>query len=277
MKKVISFSLLLTSLLAAGAQANDVLIYKISETSTYTDHYVDDPGGPAQTGYAQSTDKYTSQSYAIIEREPGGSGGTIEFINLSIDSYAGDIIDVQGNEGTSKKTFHFWNSASPLSHYFDSPQPLKGQATSLWNHQDGNFSASGPDSQYGYSSQLTGVATPLVLSKTKTVPGVPRAISETEVSFSGFSGEAGEDYPAYEGISSNVTSATWTLDTTLTKAANAAPVAATADLATRTGSNTYTGLLPAGTLENGVQQVHNLIYKSGYRLAVYGEEIGEIE
>lgn len=276
MKKITSLSLILSGILTAALQANDVLIYKITYIYTSTDQSVVDPGGPLQKGSTLSTDKYTFQRYAIIEREPRESGGTVEIISLSSGYDAQNTVDIHGSDSTSKKTFSFSNSPSPLSLYFDSPQPVKGHAVSLWNQQEGDFYTS-RNYNNETSGQLTGIATPLVLSTAKTIPDVPRTISGKDVGFTIYSGtakeEEGETYPAYEGVASSVSSWIWTLDTTLTKAANATPVAATADLATVTGEGTYSGHLPAGTLENGVQRVHDLIYKSGYRLeAPYDEE-----
>ena len=269
-------TLCLAALCAAAAptRANDILVYKISSLSNYNAHGVYFPNTAGEEGSPAFSGKLGGARYAVIDlNTPAGEDeqmpGTIQYFDLETILYP--AVDASGNPVRSKKRFFTSVSPEALSGSFDRPQPLKTKDNFLWNRLEGAIlGEAGTGDIYesgGHSLQLTGVATPLVVSKTLTIPKVPRTLAGREVFFGhSYFAPSEEDPDPSVLVISAVETSTWTLDTTLTKAANTAAVTGTADLDSLSAEPDYRGTLSAGTLQNGVQRVRNLLYATGYRL-----------
>ncbi len=274
--KTISSLFAAAALLAAPAvvQANNILIYKVVETSNdlYTD--VDNPGVSGEKGYAAKTYVTTDTYYVVMDLATGtavpNSSGNVVEVDLYSYSIPYAAYDSAGKSVGSKKLI-FIPPASPLSDYFGPLQPLKLANNYLWSAQSGTNSKSGFDydenninesfDTYFASRHLKGVGTPLAVSKTLTLPNVPRSLAGKAVAADWYQvGVPDNGYPPYNEFSSNVVTKTWTLDTALTTGANTVAINRTADLG-------VVSSLAAGTVENGVQRVHNLVYAQGFRVA----------
>ena len=274
MKTIASLFAAAALLAASAVQANNILIYKVVETSNdlYTD--VANPD-TAPKGYAAKTYVSTDTYYVVMDLTTGtavpNSTGNIVELDLYSYSTAYAAFDSAGNSIGSKKLI-FINDSSPLSDYFDPLQPLKLANNYLWSAQSASSAKTGYDyddsgsnesfDTYFASRHIKGVGTPLVISKTLTIPNVPRTIAGKAVAADWYQVGVsdGPNYPPYNEFSSNVVTKTWTLDTVLTGGANTVAINRTADLGTVTS-------LAAGTVENGVQRVHNLVYAQGFRIA----------
>ncbi|MDB6139177.1 MAG: hypothetical protein JWO94_2249 [Verrucomicrobiaceae bacterium] len=268
------FSLFSAAFLAAtAAHASNILVYKVVESTTSLYSDVNNPA-TAPKGFAPKTFVSSVVYYVVFALDsgsavPNSAGNAVE-VDLLSYPFVSPAIDQLGNDVTSKKLLQV-SSSVPLSFYFDPLQPLKLANNYLWSAQSGSnifnsYDSDGDDSDdtfdtYFASRYLKGVGTPLVISKTLTIPNVPRTISGKAVAADWYQATITDEfgYPPYDEFSSNVVTKTWTLDTALTTGANTISIGTTADLGAVSS-------VAAGTLENGLQRVHNLLYAQGYRV-----------
>jgi hypothetical protein len=280
MKSSLSFSLLLSVFALCGtvAQANNILIYKVAETVSGTSYIVENPGSGTQKGYAPQNYSYVETSYIIVDLDGAGTPGNgvpgiYHQIDYATTTIAQPAFDKLGADIVAKKLMAVSSPTAPgdFGDLITVYQPIKPSGSYLWNQSTGEGSGS-KDDRNGDStddlsiwqfimSNFTGVGTPLVLSPTLTIPNVARTASGKAI-FAGYEVDAlglpGEYGPS-NIFDTAKSSKTWKLDTALTKAANTQSVAATVDLQPA-------GTLAAGTLLNGVQRVHDLLYAQGFRI-----------
>lgn len=274
--KTILLSLAILTGLAIPASADNILIYKIVETTKDTFYNVDDPGTANAVGTGPFNSTFSQTSYIAIDLDAPTSfsinGETVR-VFLWINGQASPALDKDGNPINSKK-FMFVNdptSPDPLVNDLDRFQTLKAPNTFLWNHQSGfeggnDFDSDddmAPDNfnQFFGASQGKGTGFPLVINSMLTIPNVARTFIEKTVNtYSGDDvlGDPG-NYPPFRYWGRALITTTWTLDTTLTKLANTVDIEGTDDI-------NLAGTQPAGSLTNAVQRIHNLLYSQGYRV-----------
>jgi len=273
--KIISALFAVAALFAAPVvRANNILIYKVVEatSSLYSDvdNPITVPKGFASKTYLSSRTFYIVMDLTTGTPVPNSTGSAVE-IDLDTYSRAYAAQDQAGNPTTSKKFMTIYSS-DPLSLYFDPPQPLKLAGNYLWSSQSGSNSKNSYDDDnnnvdetfdtYFAARHIKGVGTPLVITKTLTIPNVPRSITGKAIGadFLQVTVTPPDSYPPYDEFSSNTVTKTWTLDTALTIGANSASINGSLDI----GAG---GPLAAGTVDNGIQRVHNLLYAQGFRLS----------
>ena len=272
--KTISSLLFAAVLLAAPAvRANNILIYKVVESTSSLYADVDNPTGAAK-GFAPKTYVSTSTYYIVMDLTTGSpvpnSAGNIVEVDLDTYSQSYAALDSTGKAVGSKK-FMTIQDSSPLSDYFDPLVPMKLANNYLWSSQSGSNYISGVDvddngskessSTYFASRHIKGVGTPLAVSKTLTIPNVPRTIAGKAIAADFYHVTVADSgYPPYDEFSSNTVKKTWTLDTALTTGANTAAINRTVDLGSVTS-------FAAGSVGNGIQRVHTLVYTQGFRVS----------
>ncbi|MDB6075615.1 MAG: hypothetical protein JWO89_3255, partial [Verrucomicrobiaceae bacterium] len=176
MKTIASFFAVAALLAAPAAQANNILIYKVVQTSNdlYTD--VTNPN-TAPKGYAAKTYVSTDTYYMVMDLTTGttvpNSSGNIVEIGVSSYSTAYAAYDSAGKSiAVGSKKLIFIQPTSPLSDYFGPLQPLKLANNYLWSVQSGINSKIAYDyddigskesfDTYFASRHLKGIGTPLV-------------------------------------------------------------------------------------------------------------------
>ncbi len=268
------------SLLAAMVQADNILVYKVVGSSSRTYYNEDNPGLATAKGTTLAF-TYTSTSYLVINVSAPGSGGGLpgQYIEVTTDTFPtlGPAVDKNNVATTSKKVMYFPNPTMPndLSGLLAPHQPLKLKDNYLWNTSGGFFGGNDSDSdtngtadyfsRYFSASSGRGTGKPFVVSTTLTIPNVVTTFvlksvnTYTDSDLLGFPGS----YPPYDDFGKGLDTETWTLDVTLTKLSNTTPIPGSADIP-------LTGSQAAGSLTNGVQRVHDLLYSQGYRIGAGG-------
>lgn len=261
-----TFLLFALSLLAAAqVRADNILIFKVAESTSMLYADVDNPATTPK-GYLPSTFVSNYNYYIVMALKtgtpvPNSTGDVVEIDYFSRPAFP--AVDQNGHAITATKQVNILSS-EPLSHWFDPLEPLKATGNYLWSVQSGSNFLDDSDSDnpdiYFAARHIKGVGTPLVVNRTLTIPNVPRSITGKAVAADFYQSKVAQGTtPPYDEFSSNVVTKTWTLDTTLTIGANSAAINQTTDMGTP-------GPLAPGTVENGIQRVHNLLYAQGYRL-----------
>ena len=261
-----TFLLLTLSLLAAvQARADNILIFKVVESTSMLYADVDNPA-TSPKGFLPSTFVSAFNYYVVMSLKtgtpvPNSTGDVVEIDFFARPAFP--AVDQNGHAVTATKQLSILAS-NPLSDWFDPLEPLKAAGTYLWSTQSGSNFVDDSDTDqpdiYFAARHIKGVGTPLVVSRTLTIPNVPRSITGKAVAADWYQSKVAQGtIPPYDEFSSNVVTKTWTLDTTLTIGANSVSINQTTDMGTP-------GPLAPGTVENGIQRVHNLLYAQGYRL-----------
>jgi hypothetical protein len=260
-------SLLLATALLAAAQvrADNILVFKVVESTSALYADVDNPSTTPK-GFLPSTFVSNYNYYIVMALKtgtpvPNSTGDVVEIDYSSRPAFP--AIDQTGHAITATKQLNV-QSPGPLSDWFDPLEPLKAAGNYLWSVQSGSNFLDDSDTDhpdiYFAARHIKGIGTPLVISRTLTIPNVPRSITGKAVAADFYQSKVAQGtIPPYDEFSSNVVTKTWTLDTTLTIGANSTSINQTTDLGTP-------GPLAPGTVENGIQRVHNLLYAQGYRI-----------
>jgi hypothetical protein len=289
MKTLLQTSLAVALLLSSTVFANEIIVLKGTDSGKGTFYNEDDPGTPNPIGYKAESYSSNFTAYYIIDKT-SDTYFTIPY--GTSPGYAGyparKFADFSQNDGDDA-------IPSSLEDLFGPDLPLRGGVLKLWNNrsafqidfnsgEDANGDpilgidedGDGTNETFGTNSgvaHVQGTASPLKLNDSLTLPSVPskltgltvrtRVSDVGELRFETFDDNGdpiGEEiYPPYRSFSTETGTINYTLDMTLTKAANLTPSTGTDDVY-------LSGPLAAGTIENGLQQVRNALNKLGFKL-----------
>jgi hypothetical protein len=249
---------LMTLVITHTAVANDILVMRKSTVLRGSTYNESNPGA-TPTGDAPVNFSSTETAYLVIDLT------TSTFVEVSYFASGSPVV--------KSMVFGAWR---PLSDLWDLKQPVKGSAGSfVISHQSGERSSEAEDSDGDLindnfaesfrSQHYSGIATPLVVGKVKTIPAVPRLLSGKVVETTYLDSLAitlpEGTVPATRGLSKTAGTISITLDVVLTPAANTTAIIGTTDIAPGT-----TASKAAATIENGLQRVRNALYAKGYRV-----------